>query len=111
AERAGVSAAAIHKIERSGMVPTITTLLKLADAFERPVAYFVDEEPSRCEPVAVTRARERSPVFSARPGIAVSSVSGSHPDFALAGTVTLIEPGASGGPLPPSQREALVFIL
>ncbi|MGH9003030.1 MAG: helix-turn-helix domain-containing protein, partial [Acidimicrobiia bacterium] len=27
ADRADVSAAAIHKIERSGMVPTITTLL------------------------------------------------------------------------------------
>ena len=32
AERADVSAAAIHKIEKSGMVPTITTLLKLAGA-------------------------------------------------------------------------------
>ena len=31
-ERADVSAAAIHKIEKSGMVPTITTLLKLAGA-------------------------------------------------------------------------------
>ena len=31
-----VSAAAIHKIERSGMVPTITTLLKLAGALGVP---------------------------------------------------------------------------
>ncbi|MGH9265451.1 MAG: helix-turn-helix domain-containing protein, partial [Acidimicrobiales bacterium] len=50
AEKAGVSAAAIHKIERNGMVPTITTLLKLADAFDRPVAHFVDEEAEGAGP-------------------------------------------------------------
>ncbi|MGQ0670948.1 MAG: helix-turn-helix domain-containing protein, partial [Actinomycetota bacterium] len=35
AERSGVSPAAIHKIERNGMVPTITTLMKLAAALNR----------------------------------------------------------------------------
>ncbi|MGH7746297.1 MAG: helix-turn-helix domain-containing protein, partial [Candidatus Dormibacteria bacterium] len=44
AERSDVSAAAIHKLERSGMVPTIATLMKLATALNRPVSYFVDEE-------------------------------------------------------------------
>ena len=44
-----VSAAAIHKIERNGMVPTITTLLKLGAALGVPVSYFVeeDEQPVR----------------------------------------------------------------
>ena len=102
AERAGVSAAAIHKIERNGMVPTITTLLKLADAFEKPVAYFVDDATSRCDPVAVTRAR---------PGATVASISGTSPEFSLAGSVMTVKPGASGGPLASSQREALVLIL
>ena len=37
-ERSDVSAAAIHKIEQGGMVPTITTLLKLASALGRPVS-------------------------------------------------------------------------
>src|SRR6516165_1569085 len=45
ADQADVSAAAIHKIERSGMVPTITTLLKIAGALNRPVSYFVNEDP------------------------------------------------------------------
>ena len=40
---ADVSAASIHKIERGEMVPTITTLLKLASALHRPLSYFVDE--------------------------------------------------------------------
>ena len=33
-ERSDISAAAIHKIERNGMVPTITTLMKLAVALK-----------------------------------------------------------------------------
>jgi len=33
-ERSDVSAAAIHKIEQGGMVPTITTLLKIAGALK-----------------------------------------------------------------------------
>ena len=43
ADRADVSAATIHKIEQSGMVPTITTLLKIAVAFEQPISHFVEE--------------------------------------------------------------------
>ena len=35
AERSDVSAAAIHKIERNTMVPTITTLMKLSSALNR----------------------------------------------------------------------------
>jgi len=102
AERAGVSAAAIHKIERNGMVPTITTLLKLADAFEKPVAYFVDDQANRSGPVNVTRAR---------PKAALSSISAPSPEFVLAGTVMVVKPGASGGPLAPSRREALLLVL
>src|SRR5690606_25795940 len=40
---AGVSAASIHKVERGDMVPTITTLLKLAGAFGLPLSSFVDD--------------------------------------------------------------------
>src|SRR5688572_28832149 len=69
AERAGVSAAAIHKIERNGMVPTITTLLKLADAFDRPIAHFVDEEAVGAGPVTFTPATARGPVYGLPPGV------------------------------------------
>src|SRR5436305_11536422 len=69
AERAGVSAAAIHKIERSGMVPTITTLLKLAEAFDRPIGYFVDEVAEGAGPVAFTSASARPAVRGTPPGV------------------------------------------
>ncbi len=43
AQRSGVSAAAIHKVERGDMVPTITTLLKLSAALGTPIGHFVEE--------------------------------------------------------------------
>src|SRR4029077_8365527 len=51
AVKAEVSAAAIHKIERNDMVPTITTLLKVASALDRPVTYFVEPAGDQPEPV------------------------------------------------------------
>src|SRR6476659_9555557 len=59
AVKAEVSAAAIHKIERNDMVPTITTLLKVATALGRSVSYFVQEADGQPEPVAFTSSTER----------------------------------------------------
>lgn len=112
AERAGVSAAAIHKIERNGMVPTITTLLKLADAFDRPVGYFVDEEADGAGPVAFTPAPDRGAAYSPHAGVNAQSISGSYARFFLDGAVTTIGAGAgSGAGLSHSQGEELVFML
>jgi len=112
AERAGVSAAAIHKIERNGMVPTITTLLKLADAFDRPVGYFVDEEADGAGPVAFTPAPARGAAYSPHAGVEARSISGSYARFFLDGTVTTVEAGAgSGAGLSQNQGEELLFML
>ena len=112
AERAGVSAAAIHKIERNGMVPTITTLLKLADAFDRPVGYFVDEEADGAGPVAFTPAPARGAAYSPHAGVEAQSISGSYARFFLEGAVTTVEAGAgSGAGVSQSQGEELVFML
>lgn len=43
ADRAGVSPAAVHKIEKSGITPTIATLMKIASALGKSVGYFIDE--------------------------------------------------------------------
>jgi transcriptional regulator with XRE-family HTH domain len=112
AERAGVSAAAIHKIERNGMVPTITTLLKLADAFDRPIAHFVDEEGVGAGPVAFTPATGRGPVYGSPPGVESEVVSGSYARFFLDGAVSTVAPGAGSGAGPGQhQGEELVFLL
>ena len=40
---ADVSTAAVHKVERGEMVPTITTLLKIAGALDVPIRHFVED--------------------------------------------------------------------
>jgi len=112
AERAGVSAAAIPKIERNGMVPTITTLLKLADAFDRLVGYFVDEEAEGAGPVAFTPAPERGAAYTPYVGVKAQSISGSYARFFLDGSVATVEAGAgSGVALDQHQGEELLFML
>jgi transcriptional regulator with XRE-family HTH domain len=97
AVRADVSAAAIHKIEQSGMVPTITTLLKIAGALGRPVAYFVDEEETVSDPTVLVRDGEQRPILTSHTGIDLAGISGTYGRFLLAGARATVVPGASSG--------------
>ncbi len=106
AVRAEVSAAAIHKVERGEMVPTITTLLKLASALGEPVGSFIEDVTPRY-PVAVhsvAKGRGDSVPFT-----------GPASQFLLNGAVTVIEPGADGVAEPvrasASPGEEVVFVL
>ena len=67
AQRAGISPAAVHKIEKNGMTPTIASLMKIAAALGRSVSYFV-EEP-RTPDVTVVRADERAQVYTSKQGL------------------------------------------
>lgn len=116
AARADVSAAAIHKVERGDMVPTITTLLKLAAALGQPISHFVaDSTPAA--PVAVhVRAGERPPApASWAVGVeAVTAAGLAVPNDRLHGDAVhaVIEPGGSSGPGRPLGRgEALLLLL
>ncbi len=112
AERADVSAAAIHKIEKSGMVPTITTLLKLAGALNRSISYFVDEETEQNGPAVLVRADDRRIVYTSHLGIDLAGISGPYGRFFLAGAVATLEPGASSGENAMEHPgEELVFVL
>src|SRR4029079_1670808 len=64
AQRSGLSAAAVHKIEKSGMTPTIGSLMKVAAARGKSVSYFVDE-PSTPD-VNVIRGDERAKVYTSK---------------------------------------------
>jgi transcriptional regulator with XRE-family HTH domain len=110
ADRADVSAATIHKIEQAGMVPTITTLLKIAAALDRPVSYFVDdEEPA---PTVFTPADRRRPIHSSHAGIDLAGISGSYGEFQIAGAVATVIPGASSGAKPMRHPgEELVYLV
>jgi transcriptional regulator with XRE-family HTH domain len=99
-KRSDLSAAAIHKIEQGGMVPTITTLLKIAGALGRPVSYFVEEDAGRDDVAILTPPDEDRPVYTSHQGIALNSISGPYGRFLLAGSRATVAPGASSGPKP-----------
>jgi len=112
AERSDVSAAAIHKIERNGMVPTITTLLKLAGALNRPVSYFVEEDQLDNRPVAFTTPSSRRNVYTSHQGIDLAGFSGPYGRFFLAGAVATVESSANSGKKPMEHPgEELVLVL
>jgi len=112
ADLSDVSAAAIHKIERNGMVPTITTLLKIAGALNRPISYFVEEDEPGNRPVSFTPADGRRSLFTSHRGIDLAAISGPYGRFFLAGAVAEVEPGATSGRKPMEHPgEELVLML
>jgi transcriptional regulator with XRE-family HTH domain len=95
-----VSAAAIHKIERNGMVPTITTLLKLGTALGVPVSHFVAEEGQPPERVQYTPAERRPAVYTPHQGLSLASITGSYRQFEAAAAMATVTPGANSGEEP-----------
>ena len=112
ADRSDVSPAAIHKVEQGNMVPTITTLLKLAAALDRPVSYFVDEDSSAPSHVVYTPAKDRKMVYTSHTGIDLEGISGPYGHYFVASAVATVEPGASSGDKPLRHPgEELIFML
>ncbi len=112
ANSSDVSAAAIHKIERSGMVPTVTTLLKVAGALGVPVGYFVAEDGPHPESVHFTQDGTGRAVYTPHVGLALTGISGSYRQFQAAAALTIMDPGAdSGTKLLKHPGEELVFVL
>lgn len=99
ARRAGVSPGAVHKIEKSGMTPTIASLMKIAAALGKSVAHFVEEDQA-ARPAMVVRGDARSRLYTSKSGLVLENVSGRYGPFALAGAEAVVEPGASSGPEP-----------
>lgn len=112
ADISDVSPAAIHKIERSGMVPTITTLLKLATALGVSVGYFVEEDEAPLEPVHYTASDQRQGVYTPHKGLSLSGITGSYRQFQTAAAIARMAPGATSGDKVLSHSgEELVHIL
>jgi transcriptional regulator with XRE-family HTH domain len=110
--RSDVSPAAIHKIEQGDMVPTITTLLKIAGALNRPVSYFVDEEQDSSEPIVFTPSAEHRPIYTSHQGISLSGISGPYGRFFLAGARATVIPAASSGDKPMEHPgEELIYVV
>ena len=100
AARSNVSTAAIHKVEQGTMVPTITTLLKLAAALEQPVSYFVDEEEASPSYVVFTPAAERRSIYTPHEGLTLGGISGPYGQYFVATAIAEVAPGADSGDSP-----------
>jgi len=111
AGRAGLSAAAVHKIEKGGITPTIATLMKLAAALGKTVSYFIEEsDPLR--PVTVVRSDQRATLYTSKRGLTLSNISGRYGPFFVAGAEAVMAPGADSGPDPMVHPgEELVLVL
>ncbi len=111
AVKADVSAAAIHKIERNDMVPTITTLLKIAAALEQPVGYFIDHDGDPPQLAMMTPADQRTEVFTPHEGLHLAGISGPYAQFRGAAAVATVDPGAgSGEKLLTHPGEELIYV-
>ena len=110
AQRSGLSPAAVHKIEKSGMTPTIASLMKIAAALGKSVAHFVDEPET--PDVMVVRNDERARVYTSTQGLDLRNLSGRYGSFAMAGAEAVVEPQANSGPTPMRHPgEELVIVL
>lgn len=109
AQRAGMSPGAVHKIEKSGMTPTIASLMKIAAALGRSVSYFVDEPAT--PDVSVVRHDERAKVYTSKQGLDLQNISGRYGPFLIAGAEATVAPGADSGPTPMNHPgEELVIV-
>jgi transcriptional regulator with XRE-family HTH domain len=110
AQRSSLSTAAVHKIEKSGMTPTIASLMKIAAALGKSVSHFVDEPET--PDVMVVRGDERARVYTSKQGLELRNLSGRYGSLAMAGAEAVMEPGADSGPTPMRHPgEELVIVL
>ncbi len=94
------------------MVPTITTLLKLAAALEQPVAYFVDEELESPSYVVFTPAAERRSIYTPHEGLTLEGISGPYGQYFVATAIAEVEPGGDSGESPLRHAgEELIHLL
>jgi transcriptional regulator with XRE-family HTH domain len=114
--RSGVSAAAIHKVERGDMVPTVTTLLKLAAAVALPIGHFVEDGgPNAPIAVHVPAGSRQPPAADWAPsagGIVAHAIAGPTARMRASGVTAEVPPGGSSGPsATPRPGEELLLVL
>ena len=110
--RSGISAAAIHKIESNGIIPTITTMMKLADALGKNVSHFI-EESKEDRSVVFVPAKKREPILTFKKGLELNGISAKqYGDFIMTAAYAVLDVGASSGKKPMKHKgEELVYCL
>ncbi|MDA2919499.1 XRE family transcriptional regulator [Desulfobacterota bacterium AH_259_B03_O07] len=111
-DKSGISAAAIHKIESNGIIPTITTMMKISDALGNNVSYFIEEGIGNKDVIFVS-ARNREDILTFKKGLKLNGISAKkYGDFMMTAAYAVVEVGASSGRKPMNHRgEELVYCL
>ena len=111
-DKSGISAAAIHKIESNGIIPTITTMMKISDALGNNVSYFIEEGIGNKDVIFVS-ARNREDILTFKEGLKLNGISAKkYGDFMMTAAYAVVEVGASSGRKPMNHRgEELVYCL
>lgn len=106
----GVSPAGIYKIETNGMVPTVTTLVKLATALERRMSHFVEEDDGY-PAFRHIRKKDRAVLSSSQEG-RTEAVAERLSRGRLVSVYRTLEPGSrSKNPLVQAGGEYLIYCL
>jgi transcriptional regulator with XRE-family HTH domain len=110
AERSGVSANMISRIERGLTIPSVQILMKLAAAFGLSISCFV-EEPEKKASVVFTARGRGEPIFFLKNQEHITSLTQGIRDPSFSVLYDTIETGCdSGGPLVQIGEE-FVFVL
>src|SRR3989304_26783 len=112
AEKSSISAAGIQKIKSNEIIPTITTMMKIADALGRKVSYFIEEEGEKGDAVFIS-SRKRETIFTFKKGLSLQGISAKkYGDFIMTAAYALVQVGASSGKKPMNHRgEELIYCL
>jgi transcriptional regulator with XRE-family HTH domain len=102
AQAADVSTASVHKVERGDMVPTVTTLLKIAGALGAPVRHFVEDDGAIATAVHTP--------FGDRIAAGPVTITGSPDRFRARGTAVRLAPGEERA-TPRRAGETLLVVL
>lgn len=110
--KSGISAAAIHKIESNGIIPTITTMMKISDALGKEVSYFIEERRGKRD-VFFVPVQRRESIFTFKKGLKLHGISAKkYGDFMMTAAYAVVDVGATSGRKPMKHRgEELVFCL
>jgi transcriptional regulator with XRE-family HTH domain len=93
ARESGVSPAAIYKVEKNRMVPSVTVLLKIARALRRSIADLL--APQELTEAALFTSKNRPEFRFAEFPVALQRISGKLPDRQLEAGIYVVDPGVA----------------
>jgi len=97
ADITGVSYATIQKIESNAIVPSVATVLKIAQGLGRKASFFLDESEDEQGSIVLTRRDDRVVTHMPASRLTVEDIGLTIRNAQLQATILTIEPGGESG--------------